>query len=797
MIAYNSTASVVGVLGANSSDGRLFDYKLLADDLSSYLIGILIGLAVNFLVFPDSAEQHLRDNLSLVFIKTRDLSLSMFELLNGSHYDTGDSFTIEFQKRNKLVSEIQICFATIDAEIIQAAAEVTYSYFSIDEYARITRAANSVVAVLFSAHTVLNAPETVALITSAEYQQNISDEMKQSWKDFGDVSKRIFDDLGVNLRKAVDRDENHVNEAVSTLKALGAQAIRMFANGHQPIYFSRMFDDTDDGSLRVISMDAKAAWEQLLQINFLILSTKEFIKELAILHEQTFAFAGPKKYRKFRFNWYIPPATLIQILRIRFRGLQSKIRRATIGETVHAIVFGITRNILSPNSVYAFKTALAVFSLQMIMFSHPDLYKEWYMGGALSTIIVAVSPSLGQTYIGLPLTIVGTASGATLAYLSLILFGKHSYGQILFGFVAAVPFTYLQLFNKRTASLGLLGLLAFGNYISITYANMNNPAFDAPAVYLYKVITVASAALSFSLVFTLILYPSFARHILRHRMSIIFLHLNIFYRKIVSSSIQPLQKVATIQRIKDPELKDLRNQIFSEIVALDSLMVYAIAEPRIEGRFQEETYREIINCMFMLLDRLECVRLSVGDEPFDADVRRVLKSSPLMESRAELQQVIRLLLYIFSSSMLTKLKILPTLPNAQRVRERVIEDFVNLLLWHGHPGSCPYPQLDPFDGVIPAHRSGMLEALNTEKWMRLLGHSASVREVSRGLDKFVPLMKALFGEYPDIIKGYDDENIDIVAGPNDTPQPCDANDSEILTISKSSIVDVNRSRHSK
>ncbi|KAJ3052192.1 hypothetical protein HDU99_008227 [Rhizoclosmatium hyalinum] len=210
--------------------------------------------------------------------------------------------------------------------------------------------------------------------------------------------------------------------------------------------------------------------------------------------------------------------------------------------------------------------------------------------------------------------------------------------------------------------------------------------------------------------------------------------------------------------VEDNALKDLRNHIFSQLVALEPLLDFASYEPRLEGRFQTSAYRSVISLMYELLDRLECVRLSVGEKPFDADVKKVLKSPRLAESRGRLQQVIRMLLYIFTSCMLTKLKILPGLPNVSVVREKVIHDFVAILLRHGGIGDLR--EVDVLEGVVPVDRKLMLETLNTEKWMRLFGTSAGVREVSRTVDKFVPYMKEIFGESPDIAEEEVEESED-------------------------------------
>ncbi|KAJ3028318.1 UNVERIFIED_CONTAM: hypothetical protein HDU68_001933 [Siphonaria sp. JEL0065] len=746
MIAYASTASVVGVTGKNSTNDNSFDSSFLVAQLTSYLVGIAISLAVNLLVFPEFAEQHLNENLSGVFLKTRDLSSSIMKNLTTTDCTREDHIE-GFVTRNKLVAEIQTHFAIIDSEIGQATSEITYSHFSLTDYARITKGCKSVTAVLFCMNTVLNAPESVTLLMSLEYQNHVSDEMKAVWGEFDSVCRGIFDGLSEKLKGVKQKVES-----VDKLQRTGTEAIALLRK-HQPSIFESMFDETVDVNRCASTREAKAAWERLLQINFFCLAIGEFISDLVVLHHQ--ADFLTKMKRKLFLHWYIPIAVILKLVKYQIQTLMVLHNTKSWGSLLRMYLFRLKNQLLSPASIYGIKTATAILCLQLVMFIQPDFYKEWYMGGAVSTIVVAISPSLGQTYLSLPLTILGTSAGAAVAYLSVVLFGTESFGHAAFGLLSGIPFVYLMLFNSKTSSLGLLALLAYGNYICITFSNSGNSSFDKPSVYLYKVITVLSCALTFSVAFTLFLYPTFARHILRLRMSLIFHDLNMLYRKIMSSSIHNIEPI-TIHLIEDSEIKDLRNNILSQLVSLEPLMTFAAAEPRLESKFQTETYRNLIQCMYQLLDRLECVRLSVGEKPFDPEIKSVLKTPALMESRAELQQTIRLLLYIFSSAMLTKLKILPNLPNASKARDLVIGDYVEILLTHARVGpdfedGCGVDcAVDPLRGIMPLDRQGMLATLNTEKWMRLMGTAASVREVSRTLDRFLPHLRRLFGVYPDI-----------------------------------------------
>ncbi|KAJ3076967.1 hypothetical protein HDU98_010261 [Podochytrium sp. JEL0797] len=290
-------------------------------------------------------------------------------------------------------------------------------------------------------------------------------------------------------------------------------------------------------------------------------------------------------------------------------------------------------------------------------------------------------------------------------------------------------------------------------YTIITYANVNNPRFQPPAEYLYKVIVITSLAILFTNLFNLVIYPSFARNILRQRLSDIFNNLCIFYLQILKSTKYPTNRT---------EDESLSSKILSQLVALDPLMKFAAQEPRLKGRFQSEPYQKIIKCMYRLLNRFESMRLCVGDSPFDEEIRRVIKFSKYATTRRELHQTIRILIFMFKSTMLTKLQLLPNLPNASWARDNMISGLVSLLVQHAGVRDTGDGEEDPLEGVMPRDREGMMRELSSDKWVGLLGLNVASREVSRILDQIGEHMKVIFGEAPNIVDPDAEDEIEVV-----------------------------------
>ncbi|KAJ3075390.1 hypothetical protein HDU99_001535 [Rhizoclosmatium hyalinum] len=197
--------------------------------------------------------------------------------------------------------------------------------------------------------------------------------------------------------------------------------------------------------------------------------------------------------------------------------------------------------------------------------------------------------------------------------------------------------------------------------------------------------------------------------------------------------------------IEDSELKDLRNTIFSQLLALDPLMTFATAEPRLKAPFETAKYRALIAHMYRLLDRLECLRLSTGEKRFEGEVLNLVKASAVAQSRTHLIETIRLLLFTYSSAIATRQKLLPSLPNAAAARESVVRDIVVTLVNHVRDGDG-----SPLAGDMPYSKEEILERLNSEKWVRFFSYYAAVREVAEEVDCIAPHIKGLFGEYAQV-----------------------------------------------
>ncbi|KAI8614964.1 hypothetical protein BC830DRAFT_338499 [Chytriomyces sp. MP71] len=745
IFAYTAIASVVGVNGKNTSGG-IFDYHFLISTINANLIGIAICFAINVLVFPDFATPHIHQHFISILIKISSLLKSIFGAMSGAEH-TKALYDEGVKSRDGIVAGIKGDLSVIEMTINQASAEVSYSHYSIKDYTQLLRNIKGLSAILFSLNTSLKSSSSQKLLSSPEFLDNIAPAMKDTWDALAATCVEILEDIESKFGEVVaSKERSHtpdmemaLQEKFQTAARKTQETMAAFQN-HRPNEFLDIFADESihDG----VPMKLREGWEKLVQVTFHMLASREVVKELVNLHSTVHCKTGKRLHIRFHFKHFLP-SFIFDLL--HYRKPSGKVATLVPRKTINQGLVAIKNFLLSPPSIFGLKLATAIFCYLMVMYSQPVVFQQWSMGGAFVTILVAVSPSLGQTYSGLPAQIITTTIGSSIAYGGISAFGRDgAYGLTAFAAILGIP-SIILMSKPQTLIIGLLIFMSFSNAVVAGYANRANPAFPAPHVALYRGVVISAVTLAFCLIFTVVLYPTLARHVIRTRMFEIFRDFSMYYRRIIVSTVNVHEGAET--PIEDSDLNDIRNGILSKLVSLEPLMVFAASEPRLEGRFPSAKYRAVINCMYPFLDRLEALRVSGGGQPFDKEVRDFLNFGALGEVRLEMQQTIRILSYIFASALLTKQRLPPTLPNATRARERLFVAFIRTLMDHVH-GRIPVNE-DPLV-TMPKDKLGVLNELNTERWLRLLSFSASAREVSRELDAFGALMKDIFGEFPDI-----------------------------------------------
>ncbi|KAI8842930.1 hypothetical protein BC829DRAFT_299263 [Chytridium lagenaria] len=653
-----------------------------------------------------------------------------------------------------------------------ADAEISYSHMSMSDFTRLHNSVQALSGHLFALDTALS-------------------DMGRSLMDDEQLRERFLTPLEEPLRSLqggclsmLDETRREVGgggEGGETEACNGAvrKAVAQFEEKQFEVLFDLFemrFGVVSEGDAE--ERAGRLGWDSLMQVNFLILGIHEFVDELINTHSHLHSL-DPKKTFHFHFRHFVPktiydffkrkpapdmesarttnlksdddnptsPSAAADIL-VKSVSTVPAIKKKRGFEFRTAVMLPLTKFWLSPASIYAMKCATAVLLLNLIVYAQPQFSLTWGLQGSVITFLVAIAPSLGQTYLGFPMQLIATFIGALWAFAALSAFGASgAIGIIAFGLILVTPMMYIFLFNKAMPVLGLLAMLSFSNSVVLSYINRNRP-FDAPVVRLYKNLANVTMGLTFALIFTLAIYPNLARRSLRALLSSTITLINGYYADLTcnlmsntlskrSSPILDLNdmKMEDLPQDTIARLRDTHNAIALKLAACEPLMIFSSVEPRVEGAFQGKSYRSVIEGLKRVLDRLGNARAAAGAKRFPPKMKWLFTDPKLSKARAELYQTIRLLLFIFSSTFIAKQRLPHDLPNAFAARKRLVESFMELAA-------------KASDGHTAQYRS--------EAWVRFYSYALAIRGISLEMDALAIPIKELFGELPDITFGSGD-----------------------------------------
>ncbi|KAJ3126655.1 hypothetical protein HK100_010142 [Physocladia obscura] len=626
---------------------------------------------------------------------------------------TKASYQSGHQARELLIADIKFELSAIEKKLQETSGELYYGFFDFNDYMHLHSSVKGVASVLFSIHSSLESPNSHHLMSSKEFINHIAPKTEHVWNRLNGDCATIFQEIAYKMSGDL-RTQKELGKHVDLNEMFSAANLEDFR-------LARYLDIYSDNlnQLEPISPNLRDAWNKFLHINFFVVASTELLKEVAKLQKISLAESCNKRRLHFNMKHYIPEFFWSRKLHI----LPPK-------KSMRAIFLVVKNFLISSPSIFGFKVATALFCLNMILYSRPDIFQKWYMSGAVTVLIVAISPSVGQTVLSCPIQITATTIGYSFAFAVLSALGNEStYSIIGFAAIITVPFMYLLLFRAQFLVLGLLGLISFS---SVTYFNRANPHFDPLSTYLYKLVALTAGGLSFALIFTLVIYPTQARHVLRIRIHEILYDLNTLYRVAViryspkhepasENSSTSIEIEADIIEIHDDDVIEIRNKIMMNLAGLGQLMGFAVGEPRLEGKFPISKYHKLIESMQSLLARFDCVRMSVGDKQWDKNVVHVIDSGMIPETRDNLQET---------------------------TREKLIKLFIETVLRMANDAVSA--QNDTFGGIIDHDKESFLAIMSTEKWMRVLGFIVSLHQVAEEVEKISIVMKSIFGEFPRI-----------------------------------------------
>ncbi|KAJ3217368.1 hypothetical protein HDU67_008070 [Dinochytrium kinnereticum] len=758
LLAFLAISSAVGTAGRNTSGGKDLDHRFLEDTIVSMLVGVGISWIINVGLWPDFAEVKLRKQFSDSF-ETMGFLLSaivdgyLLQKEKDKHPIEDEAVYEEIRLlRSAHISTLRTSLTGLTATLDAADAEISYSHMTMSDFTHLYESAQSLSGHLFALDTALSDMGTM-LMENDGFREQFLSPLAEPLRNLQSGCLIMLDETRREVSGCAEAERGDTGPCNAVVR----KAVGEFEEKQFDVLFDLMGVRVGRDA-RDVQGNPSIGWDSLMQ----------FVDDLIKTHDRIHAI-DPQKRFHFHFRHFIPK-TIFNL----FKSLTKSRHRHPEPSTEHpvspsetaeklaqsagklpggdggerkkraglraSVLLPMVRFGLSSGSIYAVKCATAVLILNIILYSQPTFFQNWGLQGSVITFLVAIAPSLGQTYLGFPMQLIATAIGSIWAYVSLVVFGANgTIGLIGFSMILVVPMMYIFLFNKALPVLGLLAMLSFSNSVIISFNNRNQP-FDSPVVRLYKNLANVTMGLTFAVIFTLVIYPNLARRSLRALLSSTITLINGHYADLTASILSTTQlppgSPSSMSMLDLPpetiaRFKDTHNAIAVMLAAAEPLMVFSAVEPRVEGPFQMGSYRAVMEGLKRVLDRLGNARAASGSKRFPVSMHWLFTEPKLAKSRAELYQTIRLLLFIYSSTFIAKQRLPHDLPNAFAARKRLVEAFSSV------------SQTSPAD----------TSKFRSEAWVRFYSYALAVRGISLEIDALAIPIKELFGELPDLTFG--------------------------------------------
>ncbi|KAJ3104778.1 hypothetical protein HDU97_008846 [Phlyctochytrium planicorne] len=814
-----AVASTTGILGVNTSNGDAFDQPFLRDTVYAFLLGFTFSLFANVFIWPEYAERYLVEEL------VSGLETVKFVVSSLVRTFSQESGAEEGESRTQAIAHLQDIVKRLWELYSQVESEPRVSRLSAADYKQYISAMSELVLQVSSIHKAVKGLEH-SLFCSPQYKDNVALPFKNQFQDIEGGCAALISRIQSGMKEQgswrglLKKDEESARAISSNLHTSILQSLAEVESSQM----SALLEMLESGispeitpSSRKSSARKQTSHETVLQVNFFILCLRQFTFDL----EHLMSDVETERELRFRFCWkkYLPK---LQILLGAADEDDSDIhkkpvvaRKGRLAEVVKKFLARCTGLLLRKESVYGFKCGCAVLIYMMVLFNQRDWYKNWYLQASFVAFCVVLTPSRGQSTLSFIINLLGAIVGYSFGYLTLSAWGtgvvkltgycsgwfgctedRNRYLWGIWGFATffAIPMVHIQLHTKLSV-LGLLSLLSFSTSIVGSFSNRQNPFYDDPYHRYYKLIASACMAITFAYIFCLFIYPNSVRRRLRQSLSTILRRLNALYAQILSNSYAPVDARSSL--VNDhtralTRMKDIHLDLYKTIGEVEAMMVFAAVEFKIRGPFPRKTYEEIIEVVKSIHERLGSAMAIVGDKPFDPYVRGLLANS-LKKSKKDLQTVVRLILYLQSSALISRQPLPVDIPSAQRTRalifssvwaemmeafrasppdENISESSLSpkapvrtsSLVPPSRPlsmsavnssigsveddweGSTLLERLEGSVGMLPTDRKTLRNVMRGESWIRFYSFSVAMKMLSQEVDSLTPLLKHLFGE---------------------------------------------------
>ncbi|QRV92200.1 fusaric acid resistance-like protein [Ceratobasidium sp. AG-Ba] len=343
----------------------------------------------------------------------------------------------------------------------------------------------------------------------------------------------------------------------------------------------------------------------------------------------------------------------------------------------------------SPTSIYAAKTAAATLIFAVLIWAPAT--RQWFISygltGGLITVVVALTPTLGQTLFTFVMQIVGSALGYIWAIVVLEAFKDvggyrfNPYGIICLIAIYALPFQYLIYEKPMFFTLALLALNATGVVVVTEWVYQQyqgRHAFDSPPYRAGKALSALAVALAIVGTFQLIVLRNPARRQLRESTARIVYGL-LGYNTILQAYVRATMPAdpafrapqAALERVEH-DLRHREMKLQTALIEVMPLLMYANSEPQLAKPFRGDIVNKILKSCRIILDRYREARAAIGTEPFDEFIIEEF-ISVLSPYRRRFTRTIKTSFYLVASSLANKFP----LPHDIQGTVDMLPDFVH------------------------------------------------------------------------------------------------------------------------
>ncbi|KAI8887178.1 hypothetical protein K501DRAFT_242906 [Backusella circina FSU 941] len=323
---------------------------------------------------------------------------------------------------------------------------------------------------------------------------------------------------------------------------------------------------------------------------------------------------------------------------------------------------------------YATKACVATVILATPAFlkSTGDWFREWRMEWALITLMVVMTPTLGQTNLVAIYRIFSTILGCFVAATLYLLFPDNTYVLIFCTWLFSIPNFWIILHHKH-GKFGQFTLLAYNLVMLNMFNDRETHAINVTHLALQRCLSILVGVV-FGLFVTAYIWPYEARVELRKGVSDFLLRLAWLYQSLVSfySKRPKGQTEAALQRQQSSQFfMDYELQLQRTLLELQELLNQTPNEPRLKGAFPVATYRSILASCQNITDKFSTMRsVILKDEWFEQVQDDFIM--PVSQERKEMVGNVLLYLYTLASALRLKTPLPPYLPPARQAWESLI-----------------------------------------------------------------------------------------------------------------------------